>query len=170
MTSVQVEIVDVYVLRFGPDVEKGMVGPGKPKAAGGPEVLVLRRAAGLRSPGTWESVHGHIVAGETPVAAALRELKEETGLEPLRLYNLSRVESFYLHRRDLVALIPSFCAIVSPDASVTTSEEHDRSEWVNTDEAARRFFWPREQRALADALQLLGTGDAGGAEDVLRIV
>ena len=87
-----------------------------------------------------------------------------------RLYNLSRVESFYLHRRDLVALIPSFCAIVSPDASVTTSEEHDRSEWVNTDEAARRFFWPREQRALADAMQLLGTGDAGGAEDVLRIV
>jgi hypothetical protein len=53
---------------------------------------------------------------------------------------------------------------------VTTSEEHDRSEWVNTDEAARRFFWPREQRALADAMQLLGTGDAGGAEDVLRIV
>jgi len=170
MTSVQVEIVDVYVLRFGPEVEKGMVGPGKPKLAGGPEVLVLRRAAGLRSPGTWESVHGHVVAGETPVAAALRELKEETGLEPSRLYNLSRVESFYLHRRDLVALIPAFCAIVPPDATVQTSEEHDRCEWVNPDEAARRFFWPRERRALADALQLFGTGEAGGAEDVLRIV
>jgi 8-oxo-dGTP pyrophosphatase MutT (NUDIX family) len=170
MTSVQVEIVDVYVLRFGPEVDKVMVGPGKPKAAVGPEVLVLRRATGLRSPGTWESVHGHIVAGETPVAAALRELKEETGLEPSRFFNLSRVESLYLHRRDLVALIPSFCAIVPPDAIVTTSEEHDRSEWVSPDEATRRFFWPREKRALADALQLFGTGDAGGAEDVLRIL
>jgi 8-oxo-dGTP pyrophosphatase MutT (NUDIX family) len=170
MTAVQVEIVDVYVLRFEPGPEKGMAGPGKPKQAGGPEVLVLRRAAGLRSPGTWESVHGHIVPGETPVAAAVRELKEETGLDPSRLYNLSRVETFYLHRRDVVALIPAFCAIVPGDATVTTSVEHDRSEWVNADEAARRFFWPREKRALADALQLFGTGDAGAAEDVLRVV
>ena len=70
----------------------------------------------------------------------------------------------------MVALIPSFCAIVPPDAVVTTSVEHDRSEWLNPDEAARRFFWPREKRALADVLQLFGTGDAGAAEDVLRVV
>ena len=170
MTDVRVEIVDVYVLRFGPEVEKGMAGPVKPRPTGPPEVLVLRRAPGLRSPGTWESVHGHIDAGETPVAAARRELKEETGLEPARLYNLSRVEAFYLHRRDLVALIPAFCAIVPAEAAVRVSEEHDRSEWVNPEEAARRFAWPREKRALADALQLFGTGDAGGAEDVLRIL
>jgi len=170
MTDVRVEIVDVYVLRFHPEAERSMAGPARPKAAGGPEVLVLRRAPGLRSPGTWESVHGHIVAGEAPVAAAVRELREETGLEPSRLYNLSRVETFYLHRRDLVALIPAFCAVVPADAAVRTSEEHDRSEWVGADEAARRFFWPREKRALADVLQLFGTGDAGGAEDVLRIL
>jgi dATP pyrophosphohydrolase len=169
LTDVRVEIVDVYVLRFGPDAERAMAGPARPKPAGGPEVLVLRRAAGLRSPGTWESVHGHVAAGEAPVAAALRELKEETGLEPLRLYNLSRVEAFYLHRSDLVALIPAFCAVVPAEAAVRTSAEHDRSEWVGPEEAARRFFWPREKRALADALQLFGTGDAGGAEDVLRI-
>ncbi len=170
MTEVKVETVDVYVLRFGPEVEKGMAGPVRPKLTGPPEVLVLRRAPALRSPGTWESVHGHIDAGETPVAAARRELREEAGLVPSRLYNLSRVEAFYLHRRDLVALTPAFCAIVAADATAKTSEEHDRSEWVNPEEAARRFFWPREKRALADALQLFGTGDAGGAEDVLRIL
>lgn len=170
MTDARVEIVDVYVLRFGPEPEKAMAGPVRPKAAAGPEVLVLRRAPGLRSPGTWESVHGHVMAGETPVAAALRELREETGLEPARLYNLSRVETFYLHARDLVALIPAFCAVVPAGAAVRTSEEHDRAEWVNPDEAERRFFWPREKRALADALQLFGGGDAGGAEDVLRIL
>ena len=170
MTSVQVEIVDVYVLRFVPEPQKAMAGPGKPRQAGGPEVLVLRRAAGLRSPGTWESVHGHIADGETPVAAALRELKEETGLAPARLYNLSRVETFYLHAHDVVALIPVFCAIVPSGAQAALSGEHDRGEWLAPDEAARRFFWPREKRALADALQLFGTGDAGAAEDVLRIV
>lgn len=170
MSDVRVEIVDVYVLRFAPAEEKAMLGPVKPRPSGGPEVLVLRRASGLRSPGTWESVHGHILPDERPVDAALRELREETGLDPTRLYNLSRVEAFYLHRGDRVALIPAFCAIVPAGAAVRLSEEHDRSEWLQPEEAARRFFWPREQRALADALQLFGTGDAGGAEDVLRIL
>ncbi len=170
MSELRVEIVDVYVLRFDPAVEKAMLGPVKPKPTGGPAVLALRRAEGLRSPGTWESVHGHILPEERPVDAALRELREETGLEASRLYNLSRVEAFYLHRRDLVALIPAFCAIVPAGAAVRLSEEHDRSEWLQPEEAARRFFWPRERRALADALALFGDGDAGGAEDVLRIL
>ena len=170
MSEVRVGIVDVYVFRFGPGEAKAMVGPVKPRPAGGPEVLVLRRAPGLRSPGTWESVHGHILPDERPVDAALRELREETGFVPTRLYNLSRVEAFYLHRQDLVALIPAFCAVVPAGATVRLSEEHDGGEWLQPEEAARRFFMPREKPAQADAMQLFGGGDAGGAEDVLRIV
>jgi dATP pyrophosphohydrolase len=158
VTDARVMIVDVYVLRFP---------GGRPRRA--PDVLLLRRAAGGRSPGSWETVHGHIMDGEEPVAAALRELREETGLSPERLYNLSRVESFYLHARGVVALIPAFCAVVPPDAAVAISAEHDRSEWLDPDEAAVRFAWPREARALADALRLLGGGDAGAVEDVLRV-
>ncbi len=155
MTDVRTMIVDVYVLRMG---------------ALAPEVLLLRRSPHERSAGTWETVHGHVEEGELPVAAALRELKEETGLSPERFYNLSRVESFYLHARDVLALIPAFCAIVPAGAAAVTSGEHDRAEWVPAGEAARRFTWPREKRALADALQLFGTGDAGGVEDVLRVI
>ena len=147
-------IVDVYVLRMG---------------AGATEVLVLRRAPGERCAGTWETVHGHIDAGETPVAAALRELREETGLTPERLYNVSRVESFYLHHQDVLALIPVFCAIVAEGAEARVSEEHDACEWLPAERAAERCGWPRERRALADALSLLGRGDAGGFEDVLRV-
>jgi dATP pyrophosphohydrolase len=154
VTDIRTIIVDVYVLRICPR----------------PEVLVLRRAGGERCAGTWETVHGHIAAGESPVEAALRELKEETGLEPERLYNLSRVETFYLHKRDLVAVIPAFCAIVAKGAMVTVSAEHDRGEWLSPEDAASRFAWPREKRALADAIQLFGAGDAGGVEDVLRVV
>ena len=157
MTDARTMIVDVYVLR--------MVA-----GALAPQVLVLRRAAGERCAGTWETVHGHIDEGERPVAAALRELREETGLAPERLYNVSRVETFYLHTRDVLALIPVFCAFVSPDAKVTLSQEHDRGEWLGPEEAARRFAWPRERRALDDALKLFGSGDAGGVEDVLRVL
>jgi dATP pyrophosphohydrolase len=114
-------------------------------------------------------VHGHIDEGEPPVAAAERELVEETGLAAERFYNVSRVESFYLHRPDVVVLIPVFCAIVAAGAEVRLSDEHDASEWLEPARAAERFAWPRERRALADALALLCRGDAGGLEDVLRV-
>lgn len=154
LTSVRVSLVDLYVLRgAGPSLE----------------CLTLRRAAGGRCPGSWETVHGHIEPGEQPAEAAQRELREETGLAPLRLYNLSRVELFYQHRQDEVALVPVFVAFVAPEAEVALSIEHDRSEWLPVAEAVHRLAWPRERRALEDAVTLLGGGSAGPVEDVLRI-
>lgn len=138
----------------------------------GLEVLVLRRAAGGRCPGSWETIHGTIEPGETPVAASRRELREETGLAPEQLYNASRTEAFYQHRSDEVALIPVFVAFVASDAAVTLSSEHDRAEWLSPDAAAQRFAWPRERRALEDILSIVGSG-AGGVggllDDVLRV-
>jgi dATP pyrophosphohydrolase len=154
MTSVRVSLVDLYVLR------------GRQNEI---ECLVLRRAAGTRCPGSWETVHGHIEDGERPSQAALRELEEETGLAAERLYNLSRVETFYQHRLDEVALVPVFVAFVSPGADVRLGTEHDHHEWLSPAEAGGRFAWPRERRALEDAVRLLGSGDAGPVEDVLRV-
>jgi 8-oxo-dGTP pyrophosphatase MutT (NUDIX family) len=114
-------------------------------------------------------VHGHIEPGETPGEAARRELAEETGLVPERLYNLSRVETFYQHRLDEVALVPVFAAFVEADSAVRTGSEHDRFEWLAPAQAGRRFAWPRERRALEDVVALLGSGEAGAVEDVLRI-
>ena len=133
------------------------------------EVLALRRSQRGRCPGSWETVHGTIESGETPVEASLRELQEETGLAPQKLYNLSRTEAFYQHRTDELALIPVFVAFVAPDAPVRLSDEHDRSEWLRVPDAARRFAWPRERRALDDILSIVGGGDAGLLEDVLRV-
>jgi 8-oxo-dGTP pyrophosphatase MutT (NUDIX family) len=154
VTAIAVSLVDVYVLR------------GTSSAV---ECLVLRRAPGVVRPGSWETVHGRIDAGETPDRAALRELREETGMTPLRFYNLSRVESFYLHRSDEIALIPAFVALVAPDAEPTLSEEHDAAEWLPPETARARVTWPRERRALEDAVALFGAGDAGAVEDVLRV-
>ena len=133
------------------------------------ETLLLRRSRTVRCTGAWESVHGHIEPGERAIEAAERELLEETGLVAVRLYNLSRAEFLYLHRTDEVALIPAFAGVVDPEAAVILSAEHDDSRWLGIDESLRTFAWPRERRAVADLLVLLGGGDAGPLEDVLRI-
>jgi dATP pyrophosphohydrolase len=153
MTTFRVAYVDVYVLREGP---------------AGLETLTLRRAPPGRCPGAWEVVHGSIETGEQPRDAALRELREETGLAPARLYNLSRVESFYRHAIDEVGFIPVFAAFIDA-APVTLSAEHDATEWLSLPAAQGRLAWPRERRALEDIQILFARGDAGPLEDVLRV-
>jgi dihydroneopterin triphosphate diphosphatase len=79
------------------------------------------------------------------------------------------VETFYQHRLDEVALVPVFAAFVPPDASVRLGSEHDRYEWLPVAAAGHRFAWPRERRALEDAIILLRSGSAGPVDDVLRV-
>ena len=158
MTGIRVRFVDTYVLHAAGDTGADALG-----------VLALRRARGGRCPGSWETVHGTIESGETPVQASLRELREETGFDPVRLYNVSRVEAFYEHRSDEVALIPVFAAFVSERRSPQLSSEHDQSAWLAPAQAAARFAWPRERRALEDIVSLFVKGDAGLLNDVLRV-
>jgi dATP pyrophosphohydrolase len=159
VTAIRVMFVDTYVLR-----------PGG-RAAGRPqyEVLALRRSTQGRCPGSWETVHGTIEPGETPVDASKREMKEETGLEPERMYNLSRVDAFYQHKSDEVALIPAFASFVAASAQPRLSAEHDQFAWLALADAAKQFAWPREHRAVADILSILGGGDGGLLDDVLRV-
>lgn len=154
VTSIRVSLVDVYVVR---------------ESNAGLECLALRRGNRGRCPGSWETVHGHIEAGERPAEAAVRELQEETGLSPIQLYNVSRVESFYQHPIDEVALVPVFAAFVEVEAAVRLGPEHDRFEWLAAAEAGGRFAWPRERRALADIISMLRGGDGGAIDDVLRV-
>lgn len=154
MTDVRVGVVDVYVVRF---------------RARRSRVLALRRGrrAHTRSPGSWETVHGTIEPGERPPDAAWREVREETGLEPDRLYAIT-VHPFYLHRAGVVELAVAFAAVVATER-VTLGEEHDAFEWLTFAQAAKRFTWPRETEALAHVRKLLRGGTAGLVEDVLRV-
>ena len=152
-TEARVATVDVYPLR---------------RASGAWEVLVLQRAEGTRCTGAWEVVHGRIEQGERPEEAALREMREETGLEVERLYNVT-VQPFYLHMLGCVTLAVVFAAVVGQERDVTLGPEHARSEWLSARDALARLAWPRSRAALGDILSLLEGGDAGAVEDVLRV-
>lgn len=153
MATVNVGTIDVYLME---------------QTADGWRVLTLQRSLTTRCPGAWETVHGRIEAGEEPEDAALREVREETGLEVQRLYNVT-VQPFYLHKLHMVELAVVFAAFVDSGATVTLGDEHSGHEWLDAASAADRFFWPRERTALEEVLHLFRSGDAGSAEDVLRV-
>lgn len=153
MTSFEVGVVDVYVIR--------------PLTAGW-KVLVVQRAMDTRCPGAWEAIHGKIETGEPPENAAVREVREETGLAVARLYNVT-VQPFYLHMFAKVQLAVVFAAFVDEPGNIVLSDEHQKFEWLSIEEAADRFAWPREREALDHIQRLLRTGDAGPVEDVLRV-
>ena len=153
MTKITPGVIELFVIRHN---------------GGDWRVLVLQRAADGKRPNSWETVYGKIDAREKPEKAAVRELREETGLTPESLYNVT-VSSFYLHATNTIQMCITFAAFVADDANVELSEEHQRFEWLTLDDACARFTWPREAHALRDAHHLLRTGDAGPVEDVLRI-
>jgi 8-oxo-dGTP pyrophosphatase MutT (NUDIX family) len=152
MTEIRVGVVDVFVCRHGP---------------AGLTALVMRRAAGTRCTGAWEVVHGRVEPDERPEDAAVREVREETGLAVDRLYNLT-CQPFYLHRQSTVQVAVVFVAFVG-SGQVELGPEHDLAEWLTPDEAMGRLSWPRSVSALRDVVQVLHTGDAGPVEDVLRV-
>ena len=154
MTSIEVGTVDVFVIRALVD---------------GWRVLALRRRIGTRCPGAWEPVHGHIEAGEEPEDAALREVREETGLAVDRLY-VVRVQPFYLRKVKRVEMAIVFAAFVAEPAHVTIANEHDDHTWLTVDEAVARYGFPGERASLREIVELLAGGDAGPVDDVMRVI
>jgi len=99
---------------------------------------MCRRGSGTRCPGSWEAVHGRIEPGERPEQAAVRELFEETGLQPARLFNIT-VQPFYMQTAGIVTAAVVFAAFVDEPATVRVAEEHDAFEWLAAADAEQRF-------------------------------
>lgn len=152
MVRIVCRVVDVYAFR---------------RTAGGVEFLMLHRAPPSRCGGTWQAVHGHIRTGEKAWQAALRELHEETGLRPLRFWQLQTVNTFYLADRDEILMCPGFAAEVEPTALPVLSDENTAFRWVVADEALRTFMWPGQRQAAREILEYLVAG--APAEALLRI-
>jgi dATP pyrophosphohydrolase len=131
------------------------------------EFLQLRRRPDKYMGDTWQLVTGGIDEGETAWQAALRELREETSLEPTEFYQVDVVNTFYLASTDRISHSPMFCALVPPDARVKLNNEHTAFRWVPREQMMSAVMWPGERAALAEVLREIL--DNGPAKSYLRI-
>ena len=151
MTRVISQVVEVCVFRF---------------AENRPEYLLLRRAAEETiHTGIWQFVTGTIEDGEKGLGAALRELKEETGMTPERFWVVPYTNAFYDHRADAMTLIPFFAAQCAMGEVPRLSSEHTAFEWVGYKEARSRLVWPGQRNGL-DVVHIC----IAGGEEASRLI
>ena len=142
MPEVRSDLVAVYVFR---------------RVSGITEFLQLHRSSQTGEyQHSWQTVYGGIetVGGkpETAVQAALRELKEETGLTPKSMWQVEYLESFYFMPHDYVLIMPVFAVEVTVSDVITLNEEHDAFRWVTEANIENSFMWRTQREALQHLL------------------
>ena len=115
------------------------------------EVLIVVRRAGEflvvhRSPENdayWHQIAGGVEEGETFAEAAVRELREETGLD-------ATVEPLDAPFDYEGVHVETFLASAPASWEPTLDWEHDDYRWLRRDEAAELLFWPEPKELLRD--------------------
>lgn len=148
------ELVECWLFRVVPPY-----GPGDPRGDEDRlEILLLRRAPHRSFPGLWQCVTGGLEAGERVPDAALREVREETGLGPADLeavYDLDQSVPFYFEGDDAIVVSAIFAARVRPAAGARRSAEHDALRWVPAAEAPALAIWPSYAESIRRVRELL---------------
>ncbi len=143
MTEVVVTHVDSYVYRQDESDLK---------------YLLLKRHKAKIYGHLWQGVAGQIEGGETAVQTVMRELIEETGLEPAKLFIVDHVSSFYQSYKDRMHLVPVFGVEVHSE-KVVLSAEHAEYRWVSLESALELLTWSKQKEAISALNDMLLSGD-----------
>ena len=114
----------------------------------GIEFLLLKRAENEIYPGLWQMVNGKVEGNETAYQAAVREIKEETGLHPEKLWVVPNVNTFYSHELNEIFLLPVFAAKVKGDEKAVICEEHSDSCWCSPEETMDLLAWEGQRHSV----------------------
>jgi 8-oxo-dGTP pyrophosphatase MutT (NUDIX family) len=112
----------------------------------GEQLLVMKRAAGF-SEGGWFLPGGHLEPGERPAFAAVRELREETGVE-LDAARLSLAEVMTYDHGGETAHCLVYNAVAPPAIEAVLNHEHVAARWLDVETYIARFLDPARLAAL----------------------
>ncbi|MEO5948875.1 MAG: NUDIX hydrolase [Candidatus Saccharimonas sp.] len=94
------------------------------------KVLLLKRSSKTANPHQWDFPGGGVDRGENPEMSAIREVKEETGLEAVEL---KPIITCLVADRSEEAIIIGFSARTS-NSDVVLSWEHEDHKWIAIDD------------------------------------
>lgn len=108
----------------------------------------------------WGLPKGHVFAGETPEAAARREIEEETGLSGHVLQPLETIEYWFRAGRTRIHKFVDLFLVRYEHGEVVPQEaEVDDARWFALDEAITTASFPREQAVLEQVREMWRRGE-----------
>jgi 8-oxo-dGTP diphosphatase len=115
----------------------------------GEEVLLVRSSKGARK-GQWSIPGGAQDAGETIFDAAVREVREEAGIEVAPVAIVTAVDSI---RRDAAGRVRFHFTLIDVLAEwrageLVPGDDADRAEWVANDRFAELGLWSETVRVI----------------------
>ena len=116
------------------------------------QLLIARRKAEQVLGGYWELPGGKVEANESPRDAAVRELREEVGIDANPIHTLPAVTHQYDHAH--VRLHPFVCQIIHGSPSAI---QVDQVRWVSPDELSDYRFPQATLPVLASFIDWLNT-------------
>lgn len=114
----------------------------------GLKFLLLKRSDKVIYPGIWQPVTGKIKKNETAYEAAIREIKEETGIVPKKLWVIPNINTFYNHNKDVISFIPVFGVSVEVNTKIKISNEHCQYGWFTPEESKKLLAWPGQKKSV----------------------
>jgi len=112
------------------------------------EFLLLKRSPDEYYPNLWQMVSGKIKENEAAYQTAIREIKEETNLSPIKFWVAPTVNSFYSPDKDYICLLPVFAAKVNFESEVKISKEHTEFRWETPEEAKQMLAWEGQRKSV----------------------
>ena len=122
------------------------------------EFLLLERKEGFL-----DFPKGHIEAGETEEVAAIREVKEETGLDFKPMDGFRYVQNYWYSTRNgrINKEVVMFISRADSKDEVKISHEHVGYKWLTYDDCLQRLSFKNQIDMLKAAIEKLDETDAG---------
>ena len=141
MSKIKVRVIDCHIAYYNNNKSSW-------------EFLLLKRNKATIYPEIWQGVTGKIENSELPYKTALRELKEETGLNAKKIWTIDKVNAFYDVKIDVMNLIPVFGVTVN-SKNVIISKEHSEYKWCNINETIKLITWEEQKKGVEIFYEML---------------